>query len=275
MVKIIKKIALEPLLHFLIIGFLFYLYYNATTAEQVKGAIVIKISPQEIKELKSAYKQAFSKELDTGELNTLKQKIYYEKMLLNEAYSLGLDREDKEIQKRLLKQMQQIMRKSSSQTEPKEVDLYAYYMKHIEDYSHINTISFTHIYFANVDEEKAQQTLQVLRVTDINVADTAAFGEKFIAPSQIDNLTLEQVQSLFGKYFASRLFLLKKAVWHKPLHSKYGSHLVYITDKNIGKAYGFDEVQDRVYMDYMAEELQKREKEAYKKTSSQYTLEVK
>jgi hypothetical protein len=274
MIKIIKKMAFEPLFHFLIIGSLFYLYYNTVTTEQVKSALVIEISPLEIEELKSRYKQAFSKEISKDELKTLEQKIYYEKMLLNEAYSLGLDREDKEIQKRLLKQMQQIMRKSATQTEPTEEELYAYYMKRIEDYSEINTLSFTHIYFVNSNDEKTQAILQALQVTDVNVSDAAAFGDKFIEPNQMNAVSVEQIQVLFGKYFASKLFLLNKGMWHKPLHSKYGSHLVYITDKNVSNAYGFDEVQDRVYMDYMAEVLQKKEKESYEKISSQYKLQV-
>jgi parvulin-like peptidyl-prolyl isomerase len=107
------------------------------------------------------------------------------------------------------------------------------------------------------------------------VSNTAAFGDKFIVPNQMNDVTLEQVELLFGKYFASKLFLLNKGVWHKPLRSKYGSHLVYITDKNVSKSYGFDEVQDRIYIDYMEEELLRRKKESYKKTSSQYILEVK
>lgn len=274
MIKIVKKIALEPLFHFLVVGFVLYLFYDVSSDEQVKSKKIIEISPQELQQIKSEYKKEFSKDISEDELDASIQKKYYEKMLLNEAYSLGLEKQDELISKRLLEQMQHIMT-GSAVMEPSEELLYKYYEKNKGDYSSINTLTFSQIYFYNPKNEAIFTTLKALQIADVNPLKASSFGEESASSNQIKDVTFGEVEELYGKYFASKVFSLKRGMWHKAIQSKYGVHLVYVTDKNVGEPYSFDEIQERVYADYMQEERQKKEDEAYRKISSQYSLEVK
>lgn len=275
MIKIVKKIALEPLFHFLVFGFILYVFYNLSSDEPLKSKKIIEISSHELQQIQSEYKKEFHKEMRKEELEAFKQKKYYEKMLLNEAYSLGLEKQDEFITQRLLKQMKHIMVSSSSVVEPSEEELYQYYEKNKEDYSVINSLSFSQIYFANPKNEGIETTLSALQLAEVNASQASSFGEESSIPNQINNATFNELEEMGGKYFASKLFSLKKGVWHKPVLSKLGAHVLYVREKNVGEAYSFDEVQDRVYGDYLEEARKKREDAAYKKISSQYTFEVK
>jgi hypothetical protein len=275
MIKIVKKIAFEPLFHFLVVGFVLYLFYNTDSVEQVKETKIVEISVQELQKIKSQYKEEFNKEMNAEELEAFKKKKYYEKILLNEAYSLGLEKQDELISKRLLEQMQQIMVNSSVVAEPSEAELYEYYKKNRDEYSNIITLSFSQIYFSNPKNEGIETILHALQLADVNATLASSFGEVSPVPNQIKNIGFSELEEMYGKYFASKVFNLKSGVWHKPILSKYGAHVVYVKDKNVSDAYIFDEVQERVYADYLEEERKKREDEAYKKISSQYSLEVK
>lgn len=274
MIKIVKKIALEPLFHFLVVGFVLYLFYDFSSEEEVKSKKIIEISPQELQQIKSEYKNAFSKDINEDELNASLQKKYFEKMLLNEAYSLELEKQDALISKRLLEQMQHIM-SGAAVIEPSEELLYQYYEKNKSDYSHVKSLSFSQIYFLNSKNEAISTTLKSLQIAEVNPLQASSFGEESATAHQVKNITFDETQELYGKYFASKLFNLKKGMWQQPIHSRYGVHLVYVSDKNVGEPYSFDEIQERVYTDYMQEEREKKEVEAYKKISSQYSLEVK
>jgi len=275
MIKIIKKIVFEPLLQFLLLGFILYLYYDYITPDvQLGNKKVINVSSYELQQIKFNYKKEWQKEINEEQLKALIAKKYYEKILLNEAYSLGLEKQDKEISKRLLKQMHFLMLNSSEILEPTEEELHKYYLKNIGDYSNIKTISFSHIYFSNPEDKKIKSTFKLLTIAKIDANHAASFSEDCSEKNDIKNLTYNEVKAIFGHYFASKIFKLKKGLWHNRIRSKNGVHLVYITKKVIGDAYIFDEVQDRVYLDYLNEYRRNKENEAYKRISSQYSLKV-
>lgn len=274
MIKIIKKMLLEPLFHFLIVGFALYLFYDDASGKEVQSLNAIEISSQELREIESEYKKEFNADISQAQLKASIQKRYYEKILLNEAYSLGLEKQDKEIAKRLLAQMQHILR-GVAVAEPSEELLKQYFEKNKSDYSVVHTLSLSHIYFSNPQYAGVGDTLKTLQIADIKPVEASSFGETPAMPSHIKDITLSEAQEMFGNYFALKLFNLKQGKWHKPIQSKHGTHLVYVTDKNVSEAYVFDEIQERVYEDYLEEERAKKENEAYKKISSQYSLEVK
>lgn len=275
MIKIVKKIALEPLFHFLVFGFVLYVFYNLSSDEPLKSKKIIEISSHELQQIQSEYKNEFHKEMNKEELEAFKQKKYYEKMLLNEAYSLGLEKQDAFISQRLLKQMEHIMVSSSSVIEPSEEELYQYYEKNKEDYSVINSLSFSQIYFSNPKNEGIETALRALQLAEVSASQASSFGEASPISYQINNIAFNELEEMGGKYFASKLFSLKKGVWHKPVLSKFGAHVLYVREKKVGEAYSFDEVQERVYTDYLEEEQKNRAEKSYKKIRSQYTFEVK
>lgn len=261
--SIVKKIATEPLLYFLFIGYLLYLYYGATSPVVPEDKITIELRAEEFDALPEVKR------------NVMIQKSYYEAILLNEAYTMKLERQDKESRKRLLKQMEQILLSSSKIEEPSEETLYNYYLQNIKEYSKIKSISFAQIYFADASTEELDEFLKAMKIASVSPLNAIAFTDKCSVPNVMSTNGSKEVEPLFGKYFTSKLFRLKEGIWQGPIYSKLGSHLVYISDKNVSGAYGFDEVQDRVYEDYMAQERQRVEDEAYKKISSQYLLKLK
>jgi len=267
----IKKITSEPLVHFLLLGFLLYIYYSFTSINnQLQEKKNIKISSYELAQIKTDYKAEWGKDINEVSLDAYIIKKYYEKLLLSEAYSLGLEQQDKVISQRLLKQMYFIMLNSNELTEPTEDELHKYYMKHITDYSKVESLSFSHIFFENQKDKRISNILELVKIADINSTQATNFGDQFKFSNHINNISFNEVKIIYGNYFSLKLFKLQKNLWNKAIESKFGSHLIYVTDKNISQAYPFDDVEDRVYEDYMSEMRERKKDEAYQKIRTQY-----
>jgi parvulin-like peptidyl-prolyl isomerase len=170
--------------------------------------------------------------------------------------------------------MQSIMINSSKKIEPSEKELFEYYKKNIEDYSKIITLSFAQIYFSNRKDKKVAKTFTLLKIAHIKPSQASSFGEKFIKSNHIKNISFKELKNSYGNYFASQVFQLKKGLWHKGIISKYGIHLVYVTEKKVETIYPFDEVQDRVYQDYLREQKENKEQKSYQVIKAQYILKV-
>jgi len=275
MQKLFKIVTQEPLTHFLLLGLILFIYFDIISTDvQTQNKTVITLSSSEIIKLKTEYKHRYHKEIDKTQLQELIEQKFYEKLLIDEALSLNLVMQDDIIIKHLLKQMQFIMVNSKEFVEPTEEELLAYYKSNIQDYSHINRLSFSHIYFSKRDDKRIEELLTLLNITDKNGSVASSFGDKFQGVTDIKDSSYEEIKKEYGNYFTSKLFISKSSVWSQKIFSKYGTHLVYITDKNITTPYSFDDVQDRVYEDYLREQRIKKERDAYKVIRAQYILKV-
>lgn len=273
--EMIKNITFEPLLHFILLGAVLYLYFSYIDTEEVDTKTAISVSSEELDIIKSEYYKNFSKEMHQEQLDAFKIQKIYEKILLNEAYALGLHKQDKEIELKLLKQMEHILSNQSLSTEPTEKELYEYYTKNIVQYSKVMDITFSHIYFPRELNDKAMKTLTLLKIANVLPNKASYYGEEFQHGNTFEAISLGEIRDKFGKYFTSKVLDLRIGIWSKPIYSKYGIHIVYLEKKNAIQPLVFDDVQERVYLDYLEEKRESVKSEAYKELSSQYIIEVK
>jgi hypothetical protein len=268
----LKKILYEPLVHFFILGLLVFVYFTYTSEDETVEQESITITPQQLEKLQNDFQTNYGYEITQEQVLALKKKLFYELVLLNEAYTLGLHEEDQQIRDRLLKKMQFVLTSQKAYKEPSEEELYKYYQKNIKRYSVVEELSFSHIFLKNQPEEKIDKLLQLIHIAKVKPKNARFWGDSFDLGNNISKIDPLKLEKVFGKYFSSNLLWLEKGKWHKLLHSKFGSHLVYIDEKQVGTPYTFDEVQGRVYLDYLQNSKESVENKAYEKLSSQYIL---
>ena len=274
MIKITKQWIKEPLLHFLVLGAIIYVYFSMVHKEVVVDSKQIVLSSYEVQELKTAYEKAYEREVDKATLKILIAQKYHDSILLEKAFSTKIAYNDAVVTKRLLQKMQFVMLDSSKYTEPTQKELYDYYTQNIQDYSRVKTISFSSVFFRNDKDTRIASTYGLLKVANVNSVDARAFSDISSLPYHVDNASFEEIQGNYGKYFAKKLFSLKQGRWHKALQAKDGARLVYITHKEIESPYAFDDVESRVYNDYIQAQAHQQEEKAYKEIAAQYSLKV-
>jgi hypothetical protein len=271
---VLKKVFQEPLVQFLLLGGVLYFYY-VSTQESVSNKSTISFSPFEVEQIKKSYQEKFGKEISKELFNALLAKKSYEKILLSEAQTLGIAQTDSQISELLLEKMEFLLSNSVEVLEPSEEELKEFYKRNIVDYSELKSLSFYQIYFLQEDSKEIQEHLKLLVVTDVNGSIGAGLSQNSTYPKHIQNISKAEVEKMFGKYFAFKLFESTLNEWSGPIKLQEGESLIYVDSKEPSQALLFDEVQDRVYRDFMRKKRETVKRDAYAKLATQYKVEVK
>lgn len=251
MLNIFKKITHEPLIHFLLLGGVAYIYFSLHAPQQTQ---LVK-PPIDIEDYEL---QNFIKQYDINNTTVAFDYLTYKKILLQEAYSLELYKEDKSIQNKLLKQMQIILLNARFK-EPTEEQLRSYYQKHIQDYSQINTLDIDVIELPKNSDTKLFETL-------------THFAHLHPIAKHHKGLTTGEVEERFGRYLALKITALAQGKWSKALPYNGNDALFCITHKAVGEPIPFEEVESIVYANYKDDKLLTFAQKTYKTLQNKYTL---
>ena len=252
----IKKILHEPLVHFLLIGGLLYLYFDHATKTTTQ-------TKQEQITLLEYDLGKLAKQTHLKDTTLLLDYLKYQKVLLADAYSLELYKDDKKIQQILFKKMEFILRSNAKIQEPSEKELEEYYKNHIADFSEL--ISFD-LYIKTFDPRVDKKLIEKLTVIgDLKASKDLEFLQK---------TTLEAISKKLGKYFALQVVSVPQKSWSKPFTLKNKTYVFYITNKTVGSPYPFEDVESRVYAHYKQAQTIKAIKESYENLLKNYIIKV-
>jgi len=268
-----RTILTEPYTHFFLIGTILYIVYKLINpVEKFPQKKIITITKDQISDINHSFSSRLGHTLSPTELNIFIKDRYNDEILLNESISLQLYKRDVIVRDRLVDRMRHIVA-SITPKEPTELQIHLYYDNHIEDYSTIIGVSFSHIYFKDIKESDSKYLIELLNRYDIKPSKVSKFGDRYSGKYHIENIDFDELSSIFGKYFASQMWHTISHRWQGDIRSKIGTHIVYIRSKKIGDPLPFDEVEDRVYRDYMRSVTEQNREKAYKKLSTQYRME--
>jgi len=259
MKKKIKKLLSEPYIQFFLAGIVIYMLFSLMapskqTLRSQKEIVVTRGAQQHLKDL---FMQAWHRPPTQDELALLIEAYYNEEMMIDEALALHLERHDTTIRKALLKKVRHIITASVTVEEPDEATLYRYYQAHIDRYSRMERIHFFHI-FASFKQKRGMENLaHILKKYPLPPQNVKGYGEPFPDGNDIGPIEKEKLEKLFGHYFSGQISHIPEKRWVGPLHSSKGLHLVYIVEKKGKEALPFDEIETRVYQEYLEEYREK------------------
>ena len=251
----LSRLIKEPLFHFLIIGLLIYGGYawlhagDAPDDEQT-----ITVGAGELSWLQTSFEKRWKRAPTPAELNGLVDEYVRETVLYREALAMGLDRDDTIVRRRLAQKLEFLVQDLVEVKEPTEEELEAYFEAHREDYREPDLVTFSHVF---VDpDRRGEQTLQdaaAIRQALEKLEDPAQGAKKLGDPFMLQRYYPErneaEISKLFGGEFAERVGELSEGIWHGPVLSGYGVHLVYVHGKQSFPRPSLAEVRERVLND--------------------------
>lgn len=275
-----QKILREPLLHFLLLGAVFFLvYFWLNPSDGMSADNQIHVSQNDIDRFAQIFQKQWNRKPTRQEMEGLVRAHLKEEILYREALALGLEKDDMIVRRRLGQKMEFLI---TDVTVPGEVDdknLMEFYEKNPEPYTRAATMSFRHIYF-NPDQrgerlfDEADATLRTLHTTNAGVDVPGEYGDRFMLQLQYSQHSTDEIARKFGREFADKLAGLKTNAWQGPIKSGYGVHLVYIEQRDAASVYPFPEVRERVKNDYLFELRQRRNEEVLEKLKSRYEITI-
>lgn len=178
--------------------------------------------------------------------------------LLGRAFELGMHRSDTVVQRRLIDRMQALIRaRVRSQGVPPET-LAAYYADSAERWREPELFDFTHVYVSrdkhgNAARERAEVLRDELRQESLGPEGGILRGDPFLSGHRLRGASPQRIATRLGPTFLAGPVPLADAPigeWVGPFDSAFGSHVVWIHEREPSRIPELSEVEDRVREDY-------------------------
>jgi len=159
-----------------------------------------------------------------------------EEVLVREARTLGLDRQDELIRRRLAQKIEFLtlgLLEAELQVDDSEVE--KLYQERGADYRVPTTLTFTHVFVRDSPEARAraESLLATLNKDRISFRDAISLGDRFLYNRNYVDRTLDEVRSHFGDELTDTLESATpdSFTWSGPFVSPHGWHLILLTGR--------------------------------------------
>ncbi len=255
---------MKPLLHFLLLGGLLFGAQRLTaTWPLCTRAQTIHISAEQVATLQRDWQRQLGRAPDAAQLQAGVRRLADEEMLLREAVRLGLNRSDRVVRGRLLKNMRfaypesgdedeillkkalalrmdqrdfvvrrrliQLMeQRLATGAEVSDEALRRTIAEHPERYGGAARVAF-HQVFVNGDLHRADLQSAALRVqSQLQAGRTDDPGDVFLGGHQFGASSETDIAKIFGAAFARAAIRAPAKTWIGPIASVYGLHFIYV-----------------------------------------------
>ena len=264
MLKVIK----EPLFQFLLIGAGLFLVYTLLNSKQDGDTIVIDSNI--INELSAKYKMQWKREPDLQELKELVGTYLEQEVLYREALSMNLDQNDEMIKRRLAQKMEFLSEDLSASLQPDKEMIHRYYANHKNKYLKPAVFTFRQVYFNSDHRTDAYNDARLA----LQESHPEKSGDYLSIPVEYMNANAAKLDADFGQGFSMILDSLPVGKWTGPVKSGLGFHLVLIESKKPVGYYTFEEVAEKVAVDYSFEASTNLRKELIATMLKKYTINI-
>ena len=239
----IKKYLQEPLLHFLVLGgliFLFYFYTNDGFTQQEQRIVI----PQaKIDQLVYIWQKKQMRTPSDAELQQIIDGEVYNEIMSREAVKLGLEREDGVIRRRLVQKMSFVFTDLAALAEPSDAELKNYLEQHKEAFMAEESLSFI-------------------------------VQNKTILEKEYNDVSAWEVSRIWGREFTNMLFSMPVDVWTRKVPTSYGDVDVLVKAKSVEKLRPFDEIRPLLKQAWQLQAQKKSEQDFYTSLKKEYVVEI-
>ena len=275
-----KSLLREPLLHFLLLGVALFGVYGLARDRAPDGTGQIVVTQSQIEQLVIGFTRTWQRPPTAEELAGLVEDRIREEVLYREAMSMGLDRDDTIVRRRLRQKLEFLIPDLASQiAPPTERDLVAYFDQHADKYRGEPAVSFEQVFFNRERRgtpawEEAKSALSRLNAQHGSAVTPDTVGDTSLLPIEVTRSAVSDVARLFGGTFSKELVNGPLGRWAGPLESSYGLHLVLVRERVPGSLPELAQVREGVLRDLLAERRQQALDVAYAKFRARYAVVV-
>jgi len=273
----VAKILREPLLHFFVLGFALFLAYGWLSGRGVVAGDRIVITQGRIAQLAAGFDAIHQRMPTASELDGMIDEAVREEIYAGAAKSMGLDQDDTIIRRRLMTKLQFLSEDTTPVAEPTDAQLSAYLEAHAADFRVERHYSFTHVYLSpqrhgeHLDTDVHALIAQLRRDA---TPDTSKLGDPFLLELQFDDVAASELERRFGADFETALRTLPTGEWSGPVPSSYGTHVVFMRERNDDRTAKLADVRDDVRRQWVQAQREQANNRYYADLRKRYEVTV-
>ena len=237
----IRKLLSEPMLHFALIGIaLFGIYRWKAPADSVGRHIAI--TQGVVDDLVTQHVAARGREPSPAELNHLIEPYVHDEILYREGVTLGLDRDDIVVKRRVRQKIEVMAEEESAAGAPTAAELSEYLAANQARFLQPAILTFEQI------------------------------GKPSLLPQRMTHTPADLVARDFGPSFAAALEKVPVGEWVGPIESSFGAHYVRVSDRRPAVVPQLADVRDQVVREWENERRQRARTDAYARMRRAYQV---
>ena len=267
----VRALLREPLLHFLLIGLaLFFVYGRVSPSGGDTHRIVV--SQSQIDDMVSQYQANFNRPPTRTELKDLVDRWVRDEILYREGLSLGLDKDDPVIKRRILQKFE-LIAEEAEQADPTDADLSAFLKSHPAEFMRPAVVSFDQLFFDPAST--SPKAVDAVKAALAKGADTKRFGQPSMLPAHVEQSSIALVARDFGDDFAKQLAAAPVGHWSGPVASGIGVHLVRVSARTAPELPPLQAVRAAVAREWESDRRTRSSEDSYRKARADYDIVVK
>ncbi len=274
-----KRLLREPLLHFLLIGAgLFALFhYMRPHRDTSPTSRQIQFSLDELSQLALLFQSQWRREPTVDELDHLVENKVQQEVLYREALTMGLDKGDEIVKRRMAQKMQFLAEDVAAVREPTTEQLKNWFTNNSQKFAIPARFSFRHLYFStdrrgeHARDDAAKALAQLTgQPEDSKLA--ASLADPFMFQDYYRDRAQEYLGKEFGPRFAESVEKLTPGSWQGPVESGYGWHLVFVDTVIPARTPTLEEVESDVKTAWLSQQKAQAWEKAYKEIRAKYMV---
>ena len=276
----VTRLFKEPLIQFLLIGACIYGGYGLfAPPEEGDLDTTVVVDANRINGFVAQWSSRWNRPPTKEELDGLVNSYVREEILYRQAVAMGLDEDDPVTRRRMAQRLEFLTSDLALVVEPEEAELEHYFQDNIDQFRAPNLISFIQVYFdpdARGDStlDDANKALKELKTAGVPDPGTLQAGDSFMLPGYFASATELEVRKRLGGGFTESLIELEPGIWHGPVLSGFGVHLVYVFEKLQAPAPVLADVRPQVLEAWQREQMDTFNKKFYEGLKDRYTVIV-
>jgi peptidyl-prolyl cis-trans isomerase C len=287
--KALRKIVSEPLTQFLAMGVLIVVLVEIfIPAESVSQPFDIHVDEATMVNFLQYRKKSFDTVAATSAWQlmsaeskaSLVEDYVRDEVLYRESMAMGLDENDQIIRRRMIQKLDYVTRGFIDQKNAlSEAEINSYFNANQSDYTVDASVTFSHVFIKKKSENmtranvEANELLRLLNTNSVTFEDAAQYGDRFLFHRNYVDRTPEFVANHFGENFSEKVFAqVAGKQWLGPINSKYGAHLVSVSENTPSRTPALAEVAAIVVEDLRRLKMDTERKQAVETMIAKYSV---
>ena len=255
----------------LLIAVVLLLLFGPGTPSESDRKIVI--DDADVAQLIASWQSTWNRLPTREELSGILQNHVREEVLYQEALMQGLDKTNAAVKRALITQMDMLAEGQGEQGEITDADILAYYNLRKEQFLSPALLSFRQVYFGQeADETSLERLKDRWNTGGVDFEDALLEGTTTMLPPVMENTRAPLVDREFGEGFSARVESLEPGMWHGPVPSTFGWHLIFLDTLVPSAPLPLSAVRDDIYDQLQYEEKNAAREQFYTELIQQYDV---
>jgi hypothetical protein len=241
------------MLHFLLIGAILFAAYGLVAGKSSgssSSGTVIEVTQGQVSSMVALFERTWHRQPTLQERAALVDNFVRDEVLYREGVALGLDRDDNVIRRRVRQRLEVLAEEAQEPGNASEAELQDYLERNRARFELEPRVSF--------------------RQKVVGVGQPAAPQ----LAHEVESAPLSDVTREFGSAFAGALMRQPAQKWIGPVHSAFGTHMVYVTGRLPARMPALDEVREKVESEWRRERRAAASEAMYRRLLARYTVSV-